>query len=84
VKVSSSDYLLLVAVVEVAVRTVTLPNLLLFRWCTFLLVLFRLLLHKHLSKGNKFISVYGYTWKLSSSLTIFYHVFVSLLRYNCD
>jgi len=29
---------------EVAVRTVTLPNLLLFRWCLCLLVLFRLLL----------------------------------------
>jgi len=44
VKVSTSEYLLLVAVVEVAVRTVTLPDLLLFRWCTCLLVLFRLLL----------------------------------------
>ena len=32
-KVSSSEYLLLARVVEVAVRTVTLPNLLLFRWC---------------------------------------------------
>jgi len=44
VKVSSSKYLLLAAVVEVAVRTVTLPNLLLFRWCTYLLVLSRYLL----------------------------------------
>jgi len=33
VKVSSSEYLLLAAVVEVAVTTVTLTNLLLFRWC---------------------------------------------------
>jgi len=31
---SLSEYLLLAAVVEVAVRTVTLTNLLLFRWCT--------------------------------------------------
>jgi len=45
VKVSSSEYLLLAAVVEVAVRAVTLPNLLFFRWCKCLLVLFRLLLH---------------------------------------
>jgi len=49
VKVSSSEYLLLpfAAVVEIAVRTITLPNLLLFRsvrWCTCLLVLFKLLL----------------------------------------
>jgi len=41
VKVSSSEHLLLDAVEElVAVRTVTLPNLLFFRWCTCLLVLF--------------------------------------------
>jgi len=49
VKVSSSEYLLLAAAtepnVEVAVRTVTLFNLLFFRCCTCLLVLFRLLLH---------------------------------------
>jgi len=32
VEVSSSEYLLLAAVAEVTVRTVTLPNLLLFRW----------------------------------------------------
>jgi len=49
VKVSSSEYLLLpfAAVVEIAVRTITLPNLVLFRsvrWCTCLLVLFKLLL----------------------------------------
>jgi len=44
-KVSSSEYLLLAAVVEVAVRTVTFPNVLFFRWCTCLWVLFRLLLH---------------------------------------
>jgi len=42
--VSSSECLLLAAVVEVAVRTVTSPNLLLFRWFTCLLVLFRLLI----------------------------------------
>jgi len=41
VKVISLEYLLLAAVVEVAVRTVTLPNFLLLRWCTCLLVLFR-------------------------------------------
>jgi len=42
VKASSSEYLLLGAVVEVAVKTVTLPNLLFFRWCSMcLLVLFR-------------------------------------------
>jgi len=41
VKVSSSEHLLLDVVEElVAVRTVTLPNLLFFRWCTCLLVLF--------------------------------------------
>jgi len=34
---SSSEYLLLAAIVEVAVGTVMLPNLLLFRWCTCLL-----------------------------------------------
>jgi len=44
VKVSSSEYLLLAAVAEVAVRTVTLPDLLFIRWCTCLLFLFRLLL----------------------------------------
>jgi len=87
VKVSSSEYLLLAAVVELAVRTVTLPNLLLllFRWCTCLLVLFRMLLTAlALIEDGKFISVYGYTWKLSCSLMIFRHVFVLLLRYNCD
>jgi len=83
--VSSSAYLLLAAVVEVAVRTVTLPNLLLFRWCTCLLVLFRLfLIALGLIEDGKFISVYGYTWKLSCSLTIFRHVLVLLLSYNCD
>jgi len=62
VKVSSLEYLLLAAVAEVAVRTVTLPNLLLFRWCTCLLVLFRLLLIAlALTEDDKFISVYGYT-----------------------
>jgi len=47
VKVNSSEYLgsvLLAAVAEVAVRIFTLPNLLVFRWCTCLLLLFRLLL----------------------------------------
>jgi len=37
-KVSSLEHSLLAAVVEVAVRTVTLPNLLFFRWSTCLLV----------------------------------------------
>ena len=86
-KVSSSEYLLLAAVVEVAiaVRTITLPNLLLFRWCTCLLVVFRLLLIAlALIEDGIFISVYGYTWKLSSSLTIFHHILVLLLRCNCD
>jgi len=44
VKVRSSNYLLLAAVVYVAVRTVMLTNLLLFCWCTCLLVLFRFFL----------------------------------------
>jgi len=33
---------------------------------------------------GKFISVYGYTWKLSCSVTIFHHVLVLLLSYDCD
>jgi len=85
VKVSSSEYLLLAAAVEVAVRNVALPNLLLFRWCTCLLALFRLLLITlALIEDDKFFSVNGYTWKLSCSLNIFHHVLVLLLRYNCD
>jgi len=83
VKVSSSEYLLLAAVVEVTVRTVTLPNLLLFRWGTCLLVLFTLLIALAHIKDGKFILVYGYTWKLSCSLTIFYCVLVLLLSYKC-
>jgi len=85
-KVSSSEYLLLAAVAEVAVRTVTLPNLLLFWWCTCLLVLFRLLLIAlALIEDSKFISVYGYTWKLSCSVTILHvGLLVLLLSYNCD
>jgi len=76
---------LLAAVVEAAVRTVTLPKLLLFRWCTCLLLLFRLLLIAlALIEDGKFMSVYGYTWKLSCSVTIFHHVLVLLLSYNCD
>jgi len=60
VKVRSS-YLLFAAVVEVAVRTVTLPNLLLFRLCTCLLVLFRLLLIVlALTEDGKFTSVHSY------------------------
>jgi len=35
-------------------------------------------------KDDKFISVNGYTRKLSCSLTIFHHVLVLLLSYNCD
>jgi len=85
VKVCSSEYLLLAAVVKVMVRTVTLPNLLLFRWCTCLLVLFRLLLIAlALIEDGKFTSINGYTWKLSCSLTIFHRVRVLLLSYNCD
>jgi len=84
VKVSSSEYLSLAVVVEVVVRTVTLHNLLLFRWCRCLLVLFRLLIALALAEEDNFISVYGYTWKLSCYLTIFHHVLVLLLRYNCD
>jgi len=73
------------AVVEVAVRTVTLPNL---RYCyscgaQVMLVLFRLMLIAlALIEDDKFISVYGNTWKLSCSLTVFHHVLVLLLRYN--
>jgi len=67
------------------VRTVMLRNLLLFRWCTCLLVLFRLLLIAFaLLEDGKFISVYGYTWKFSCSLTIFHHANVLLLSYKCD
>jgi len=74
---------LLAAVVEVAVRIVTLPNLLLFRWCTCLLVLFRLLLIAlALIDDGKFISVYGYTWKLGCSLAIFHHVGLLVLLLN--
>ena len=84
-KVSSSENWLLAAAVEVAVRTVALPNLLLFRWCSYFLVLFRLLLiASALIEDDKFISVNGYTSKLSYSLTVFHHVLVLLLRYNCD
>jgi len=39
-KVSSLEHPLVAAVVEVAVRTVALPNIMFFRWCTCLLVLF--------------------------------------------
>jgi len=61
-KASSSEYLLLAVVVEVVVRTITLPNLLLFRWCTCLLVLFRLLLIAlALIDDGQFMSVYGCT-----------------------
>jgi len=60
---------LFVAFAEVSVRTVRLLNLLLFRWCTCLLVLFRLwLIALALIEDGKFISVYGYTWKSSCSL----------------
>ena len=84
-KVSSSEYLLLAAVVEVAVRTVALPNLLLFRWCTCLLVLFKLLLIAlALAEDGRFISGNGYTWKLSCSLAIVHHVLVLLLLCDCD
>jgi len=85
---SSSEYLglvLLVAVAKVAVRTVTLANILLLRWCTCSLVLFRfLLIALALIDDGKFISVYGHTWKLSCSVMIFRHVLVLLLCYNCD
>ena len=60
-KVGSSEYLSLGAVGEVAVRTVKLPNLLLFRWCAHLLILFILLsIALALIEDDKFISVYGY------------------------
>jgi len=61
-RVSSSEYLvlLLATVVDAAVRTVTLPNLLLFRWGTCLLVLFRLLLITLVRiEDGKFISVWS-------------------------
>jgi len=84
-RLSSSECLLLAAGVEVTVRSVTLPNSLLFRRCTCLLVLFRLLLiDLALVDDGKFISVYGYTWKLSCSLTIFHHLHALLLSYICD
>ena len=80
VEVSSSQYLrwvLLAAVVEVVI-------------CRYLggarvCVLFRLLLIAlTLIEDGKFISVNGYTWKLSWSVTIFHHKLVLLLSYNCD
>jgi len=37
-----------------------------------------------LIEDDKFDSVYGYTWKLSCSVTIFHHVLVVLLSCNCD
>jgi len=58
VKVSSSEYLLLAAIAEVAVRIVPLPNLQLSWCCTCLLVLFRLLLIAlALIEDGKFISL---------------------------
>ena len=84
-KLSSSEYLLLAAVVEVPMRIVTLPKLLLFRWCTCLLILFRVFsIALALVEDGKYISVYGCTWKLSCSPTIIHHVLVLLLSYNCD
>ena len=41
-------------------RTVTLPNLLLFRWCTCLLVLFRLLIALALIDDGKVSSLWLY------------------------
>ena len=74
VKVRSSEYLLLAAVADEAVRSLMFPNLLLFWWCTCFLVLFRLLLIAlALIEDCKFISVYSYTWQLSCSLAIFHH-----------
>jgi len=47
--------------------------------------LFRLLfIALALIEDGKFISVYGYTWKLSWFVTIIHHVLVLLLSYNCD
>jgi len=37
-----------------------------------------------LIEGDKYISVYGYTCKFSWSVTIFHHVLIFLLSYNCD
>ena len=84
-KVIPSEYLLLAAVVEVAVRAVTSPDLMLIRWRTRLLVSFRLwVITLALTEYGKFISVYDYTQKLSCSLTIFHRVFVLLLSCNCN
>jgi len=68
------------------VRTVTLHNLVLtVIQVVHMLVLFRLLLTLlALIEDSKFISVYRYKWKSSWSLTIFHHVLVLLLSYNCD
>jgi len=45
------------------------------------MVLLRLLLIAlALIEDGKFISVYGYKWKLSCSRTIFHHVLVLLVR----
>jgi len=52
----------LAAIAEVAVRTLTLLNLPLFRWCTCLLVLFGLLfIALALIEDGKFFSVCSYT-----------------------
>ena len=76
-KVRSSEYLLLAAVAEVAVRTVKLSNLVLFRWCTCLLFLGFVQIVVDPLSNPRIVNLpqfYGYTWKLSCSLTIFYHV----------
>jgi len=76
---------LIAATAEVAVRTVTLPKLQLFWWCTCLLVLFRLLLIAlALIEDGKLISIYGHTSKISCSVTNFHHVLVLPMSYNCD
>jgi len=60
-------------------KTVTFPKLLLFSWCISLLIASALI------KDGKFISVDGDIWKLTRcSVTIFHHVLVLLLSYNCD
>jgi len=80
VKVSSSEYLLLAAFVEVAVKTVLGGK----RVC-----LFSSKFYFAVHFVQKFISVCSYTWKSSCSLTIFHHVglfilLLSYLQYNGD
>jgi len=88
VKVISSEYLLLAAIVEVSIKNCYVTS----RHLTYnylggahvyWFVQFFVDRLSTIEEGI-FISVYGYTWKSSCSFTIFHHVFGLLLSYNCD